>query len=137
MNMLRYLLITMTLCCSIQCYAGEKDVATLGQTFTQNFYSGDTQVIWDKMAPPMRDALGSEKALQEFRQQVSQEIGTETSIISENVSTMQGFEVYLRHARFSKFDQPIVISWAFDDDFKIAGFYIRPQQLAAQPKAVK
>ena len=100
----------------------------LGQTYTENFYRGDLAPIWENMTRQMRAALGTEDGLRHFRGQVSSDVGTETDVLSEIVENLPDYRTYKRRASFSKFSRPIVVSWSFDANDRIAGFFIRPEQ---------
>ena len=106
----------------------EEAAMSLGQTYTANFYSGDTASIWQHMTKQMRAALGTEDELRQFRSKVDREVGSEIAVLKENVDSMLDYRSYTRQARFSKIATPIIVSWSFDSDNRIAGFFIRPQQ---------
>lgn len=106
----------------------EQAAMSLGQTYTANFYNGKMTSIWQHMTKEMRGVLGSEDGLRQFGNKVKHDIGSETTVIAERVESVAGYRTYTRQARFSKFAIPIVVSWSFDADDRIAGFFIRPQQ---------
>ncbi|MFQ6004128.1 MAG: M23 family metallopeptidase [Woeseia sp.] len=101
---------------------------SLGQTYTASFYNGDVSVIWRKMTNEMRNVLGTENGLRQFRRKVESDVGRETAILTENVKSQPGYRTYTRRARFSKIDIPVIVSWSFDVDDRIAGFFVMPQQ---------
>lgn len=70
----------------------------------------------------MREILVSQDGLHRFRRRVEREVGAETKVLNERIETMQGFRTYTRLSTFDGFDRPIVISWRFDADDRIAGF---------------
>jgi hypothetical protein len=79
------------------------------------------------MNETMRSALQSEQKLGAVRQEVESELGVETAVIDEKVSEVAPYRVYLRTASFSKTKQPVIVQWAFEQDGKVAGFFVRPQ----------
>ncbi|MFQ5982570.1 MAG: M23 family metallopeptidase, partial [Woeseiaceae bacterium] len=101
---------------------------SLGQTYTANFYNGDMTEIWRQMTDEMRQVLGTEDGLRRFRSKVEREVGSETAVLSESVDSQLGYRSYTRQARFSKFATPIIVSWSFDENNRIAGFFIAPQE---------
>ena len=104
----------------------------IGQRHTESFYSNDIDGLWDQMNAEMQGALGSVEQLRQFRQQVGMSLGDETAIISETVSEMLGYQVYTRLARFEFAPMPIMVTFSFESDGTIAGFFIQPQR---QPSA--
>jgi len=59
---------------------------------------------------------------------VNEQLGAEVEMVSEEESTQQGLDVYLRTARFEKYDGEIGVQWVFDADGAVAGFAIQPKQ---------
>jgi len=110
----------------------EQAAMSLGQTYTANFYAGETAAIWQHMTTQMREVLGSESGLRAFGNKVEQDVGTEVSVFAERVESVAGYRTYTRQSKFSKFASPIIVSWSFDEEDRIAGFFVRPQQKPAQ-----
>ena len=100
----------------------------LGRQYTEHFYAEDVADAWQNMTAQMHDALQSENALRAFAMETQSQLGDEIAVISESVEETPGYRVYVRNARFSKFERPIVVTWAFNTEGQVAGFFIRPQQ---------
>jgi len=109
-------------------FADDQAVMVLGQRYTTAFYDGDMGPIWASMTQPMQDALGNEDGLHRFRRQVDNQVGSEASVLSESVEEVLGQRTYRRVAQFDGIARPITVSWTFDNEDRVAGFYIRPQQ---------
>jgi Peptidase family M23 len=109
----------------------EQAAMSLGQTYTANFYAGDTAPIWQHMTKQMREVLGNEDGLRRFANKVENDVGSEVAVIAERVETVDGYRTYTRQSKFSKFASPIIVSWSFDSEDQIAGFLVRPQQKPA------
>lgn len=112
--------------------ASESEELEIGRNYTRMFFDDDISPIWNNMTDQMQDALESENSLRDFREKVRTQIGAEKSIVDEQVDLIQGHRVYIRQSIFEKVERPIVISWAIDNDDRIAGFFIRPQQEPAE-----
>lgn len=106
----------------------EQSAVSLGQTYTARFYAGDMAPVWQHMTEQMQDALGSEDSLREFGRKVEHDVGSEVSVLAERVERVAGFRTYTRQAMFSKFASPVIVSWSFDAEDRIAGFFITPQR---------
>ncbi len=106
----------------------EQAAMSLGQTYTANFYAGDMAPIWQHMTKDMRGVLGSEDGLRDFRNKVEHDVGSEVTVIAERVESLAGYRTYTRQSKFSKFASPIILSWSFDSEDQISGFYVVPQQ---------
>jgi hypothetical protein len=105
------------------------DSATLemGRQFTQWFFAGEDQKLWEKFGPEMKQALGAVANLTGFRDQVATQLGNETEVTEETVTEAQGYKVYLRTSTYSKVGTPVITQWAIADDGIIGGFFIRPK----------
>lgn len=99
-----------------------------GRELTSLFYKGETSQIWPRMTPEMKSALRSEQNLSVFRQQVESQLGTETGVIDEKTAASPPYQVYLRKVSFSKFDKPVNVQWALDEEGNIAGFFVKPAE---------
>ncbi len=99
-----------------------------GRKLTAQFYAGEIAPIWARMNERMQSGLGSEQNLATFRQQVEAQLGTETAVNDEQVTAAPPYQVYVRTASFSKFAQPVAVQWAFEEDGRIAGFFVTPAQ---------
>ncbi len=110
------------------------DALDEGRRLTALFYAGDVDAVWGQMNAEMRSALGDAPALEAFAGQVEAQLGKEAAVMDESVIPAPGYEVYLRTARFEKFDGLIHVQWAFDAQGKVGGFFVRPVQQAAGTK---
>lgn len=99
----------------------------LGKRYTALFFDGRYDLIWQQMTEEMHQAMGSKEALGEFKRRVEAGAGTEARIIRETVRQQAGADTYLRYSVFDRSPVPVVVSWSFDADERIAGFYIRPE----------
>src|SRR5690606_33106276 len=76
----------------------------------------------------MTEALGGEEGLKAFGAQLEAQLGSETEVHDEQVSEVQGHQVYQRTASFEKFGGRVVIVWSFNSEGKVAGFFVQPAQ---------
>jgi hypothetical protein len=104
----------------------------LGRRHTGQFYAGESDALWEEVGPDMRAAFGGDPAvLVLFKDQVLEGFGSEAEVVSENVSSQPGSEVYLRTARFEQTDQLIELIITYDEAGVIIGFLIRPKPVEA------
>jgi hypothetical protein len=105
------------------------DSATLelGRQFTQWFFAGEDQKLWEKFGPQMKEAMGAVANLPGFRDQVATQLGEETAVTEETTMEAQGYKIYLRTSTYSKMDGPILTQWTIAEDGTIGGFFIRPK----------
>lgn len=108
------------------------DARELGREMTDRFRAGEITFVWQRMTPTMKEALGSEAALGQFRQEVAEQLGSPTALVEETVKRENGSQVYLRVERFDKAAGEVATLWAFDSDGRIAGFLIRPKELPSE-----
>ncbi|ALA85397.1 peptidase M23 [Stenotrophomonas maltophilia] len=101
-----------------------------GAMLTAQFYEGHVDALWERMTPQMQVGLQSPQSLVALREQVLAGWGAETELVSEKVEKVDGFDTYLRQARFARSPAIIQVLWAIDAEGRIGGFYIRPLQTA-------
>ncbi|MDX1549299.1 MAG: M23 family metallopeptidase [Lysobacter spongiicola] len=102
-----------------------------GRQLSRLFLEGDTDTVWDRMGPDMRQGLGSPSNLAGFRKQVGDQLGEETAVQDEAALVEDGIRVYRRVSTWSQHSGPILVTWAFDDEGMVVGFFVRPQPQTA------
>ncbi len=103
----------------------ELSVLEQGRIYTEWFYSGSFEDLRDKFSEEMKNSL-SINDLTILHDQVSEQLGIEIEVLNENVSSVQGYELYERIVRFSLYQGPIQVQWFLGESNYIYGFYIRP-----------
>jgi|GEM_PF-1118024 len=119
----------------LQGQAADSAKMELGRRYTQWLYTAQTDSLWAKFSPEMRQAVPSADVLEEMRMQIQMQAGDETEIVSERIldpSPEPGLTVYVRTARFSTAPMNIDVMVATDASGTIQGFSVRPQR-PAQP----
>lgn len=112
-----------------------QDARQQGAELTDAFYEQRIDAIWQRMTPQMQAALKSREGLSDFRQQLGEQLGAEVALVEEKVGNADGFRIYQRRARFEKVPMLILVQWSIDEQGMVGGFFIRPDQNAAQPAA--
>lgn len=103
-----------------------------GRELTEAFYKERTDVIWERFNDTMKEAIGSEEQLSNFARQVRSQFGGETRMTDERVFEQQGYPIYRRTVLFEESGSlPFWVQWAFDDQGRVAGFFVRQAQEAA------
>ncbi len=88
-----------------------QDPLEMGRQLTQWFYEGELDQIWGRFSSEMREALVSIESFGAFQAQaIDAQLGSEIQVLNERVQPVEGYQVYLRTARFSNFDGPILVS---------------------------
>src|SRR5262245_52145762 len=108
--------------CGLSLTAQAGDALKQGAELTAAFYDSRIDDIWARMTPRMQEALKSRDGLAAFRQQVGDQLGKETSVVSETIESEQGLSIYLRRAHFEKVAVVVIVQWALDDKGSVAGF---------------
>lgn len=104
----------------------DEAIAGTGRELTRLFLDRDTDAVWARFSPQMRQAMQDADALAEFRRQLDAQLGQERSLVSEETALHQGAQVYLRVARYSRSATPIRMQWAFDAHGEVLGFFVQP-----------
>jgi hypothetical protein len=116
--------------------AADSSQFELGRRYTQWLYAGQTDSLWAKFSPEMREAIPNAQVLEEMRLQIQAQAGTETEVVSERIvdpSPEPGLTVYVRTARYSTAPMNINVTVVTDATGTIQGFSVRPQR--QQPPA--
>ena len=115
----------------LQAQAADSAQFELGRRYTQWLYAGQSDSLWAKFSPEMRQAIPTVQALEEMRLQIQGQAGTETELVSEHIvdpSPEPGLTVYVRTARFSNAPMPINVTVVTDATGTIQGLSVRPQR---------
>lgn len=119
-----------------QAQSPKLDPLETGRQYTAWFYAGETGRLWELFSPEMKQAIGSAEKLKAFRDQVGDQLGTETAVVDEKVEPSGLYQVYTRKARFSKSpDRRFVTLWTLNGKGTIAGFFIRPDTSTEAPSS--
>ena len=100
------------------------DAKQRGQTCAKLFYEGKLADLWLRLSPVLQQAFGSEKHLAEFHDQTLRQLGAETRILSESVTSAGEMQVYRRTAEFQRSQGAVAVEFAFDPRGMIAVFSI-------------
>lgn len=111
--------------------AAQADPLSAGQRMAERFLHGDIDAIWSASTPEMQKALGSAENLAALHEDVLAGFGAEEAILSERTDEQAGHDVYTRVSRWTEAPAPLELVIVFDDAERIAGFFIRPQPVAA------
>jgi beta-lactamase class A len=96
------------------------------EQYTQWFYQGDFDKLWQRFSSQMKSALGNEDGLKATQQQFMSQAGKEQQHLSEEVTSQQGFLTCTYTARYSKAGTPFSLEWSFDKDGTIVGLFFKP-----------
>jgi hypothetical protein len=121
----------------LQAQTADSPQMELGRRYTQWLYEGQTDSLWSKFSPEMRQAIPSGQDLENMRQQIHGQIGDETEVVSERIvdpPPQPGLIVYVRTARFANAPMNINVVVATDASGTIQGFSVRPVQDAPPPQ---
>lgn len=111
--------------------AVQADPLSAGQRMAERFLHGDVDAIWPASTPEMQKAFGSAGNLAALRDDLLAGFGDEDAILTERTDVQAGHDVYTRVSRWTETSAPLELVIAFDDANLIAGFFIRPQPVAA------
>ena len=115
----------------LQAQAADSSQFELGRRDTQGRYAGQSDSLWAKFSPEMRQAIPTAQDLEEMRLQIQGQAGTEMELVSERImdpAPEPGLTVYIRTARFSNAPMPINVTVATDAAGTIQGLSVRPQR---------
>jgi murein DD-endopeptidase MepM/ murein hydrolase activator NlpD len=110
--------------------AQDQDSLALGRRFTQLFYAGQFEQLWEQMSDGQHGEHGSIENLAKFRSTVRELVGEEVEVLSEQIDGAEGQEVYVRQVKYEKSAELFDLKWTISSQGKITDFSIRPSQPA-------
>jgi hypothetical protein len=102
--------------------------------YIAQFYKSETAELWKDMTPEMQAALKTQADLTNFSAQVKSQLGQEATIDNERVMPGPHAQIYTRLTHFAQVPMPIEVLMSFDDEGRVAGFFIRPEKNSAESK---
>ena len=102
------------------------DSLALARRFTAWFYTGQFDSLMAHHPLETRNDSLARRQLQQNFDQLAIRAGTETSVIEEKFVMRNGRPQYWRTARFSDFDEPILIRWVINGNGEIVGMGLGP-----------
>jgi murein DD-endopeptidase MepM/ murein hydrolase activator NlpD len=112
----------------------QRSARDAARTYTDWFYGGAIERLWERFSPALRLHLGSAEGLRAFRRQIATQAGRETEMIEERVVPWLGAVIYSRVARFSRASTPISVQWTLGDKGVVHAFFVRPAQAPGQSR---
>ena len=116
--------------------AGDARLIADGRRWTEAFYARQTQAFWDHLSPRFQKSFVDKKGVDDFRDEMEAQLGSETQILSEDVERSGDGLWYVRVAKFSRRAEPVRVRVAVEDD-TILGFGIRPEGKPAAAPTTK
>jgi hypothetical protein len=92
-----------------------------GRQWAQKFYESDTEALWNQFGPQSLSRMKSKKDLDDFRDYVDGEYGSEIQVFDERVERQSPYAaVYVRPAMFEHSGTRLAMRIGFDELGKIA-----------------
>lgn len=102
-----------------------------GRHIIELFYAGEVLAIWSASTPDMQKAFGSYDSLEKLRDKLIAQFGTEYEVFSEHTEIKEDLKIYTRVSQWTNAEAPLVLIVAINNFDKVAGFWIKPQAVAA------
>ena len=106
------------------------DSVEIARKYTQWFYTAQADSLAAHEAPGSRAAAAAKADYLNSLTELTGRVGTETEVLEEKFVTRKGYRQYWRTAKFSGFEEPVMVRWVFDDQGRIAGFGMNPKSKA-------
>lgn len=91
---------------------GAKSLYDQGREYTQWFYQGDTDLLWERSSEQLKLRMGYDTAyLALYRQEILGTIGTETGVVDEHGLFIDGLRIYQRMLLMAG----VGVSWMNED----------------------
>lgn len=132
--MIRTLLLAAMLLLPVSPLLADDSVLAEGRQRSQAFFNRDFESLWSAMTPEMQSGFGTIEALKKFRDDLETGFGAETGPPEEKTLRHEGYDIYIRTARWAKSDSPVLMQWTFDEERRIAGFFVRQAPQVAESR---
>ncbi len=110
--------------------ATRPDSLAIARKYVGWLYETQTDSLWAHTSAGMREDLGSPDWWRQRADEIALRAGSETEVIEERFRMRNGRPQYWRTARFSDFDQPLLVRFVIDDAGMIAGLGLGPASQA-------
>jgi hypothetical protein len=97
-----------------------------GRLYTDLFYNGDADQLWQQFSPELRQLFGSPAGVREFAATVRRDVGTERGVLDEQTIPWLGRDLYHRAASFSGTPGQVWIEWTMNVAGVIEAFEVKP-----------
>jgi hypothetical protein len=132
--MIRTLLLAAMLLLPVSPLLADDSVLAEGRQRSQAFFNRDFESLWSAMTPEMQSGFGTIEALKKFRDDLETGFGAETGPPEEKTLRHEGYDIYIRTARWAKSGAPVLMQWTFDEERRIAGFFVRRTPQVAESR---
>lgn len=106
------------------------DSMELARSYTKWFYTAQTDSLIAHSAPSGRSDAQMKNDILGSLNELSSRAGKEVWVIEEKFVTRNGRRQYWRTAKFSDFDEPLLVRFVIDEQGRIAGFGLGPKSAA-------
>ncbi|GLQ55369.1 M23 family metallopeptidase [Devosia nitrariae] len=131
---MRWLFVAAALSITVTTAVADDAMLDIGRAKSEAFLAGQLDEIWGDMTPQVQQLFGTPTGLETFRESLASDFGTEIEILSEEVQPGDGAQTYVRTARWSLVEAPILMQWAITDDEQIAGLLVKPVPVLAESR---
>jgi hypothetical protein len=97
-----------------------------GRLFTDLFYAGDADRLWERFSPELRQLFGSPAGVRKFAGEVRRDLGTESRVLDEQTIPWLGRDLYHRSAAFTGTPGAVWIEWTMSVAGVIEAFEVKP-----------
>ena len=123
--------VTLLLAAPLAAQSESSDSLALGRKFTGWFMDGYADSLWNVMGEASRGRVGSMESIENMMDQLTDQIGDETDVVSESIQVRDdGVMEYRRVSQFDLAPEGIVWIWRTNDEGQIVGASIRPESQA-------
>jgi hypothetical protein len=95
------------------------------RAYTEQFYRGDLEKLYERFSPEMRATLPLER-LRALRAQIAERYGKEVAVLGEDSQVKGEYRGFVRWARFDRYDGVMEVQWILRKDDSVAGLFVRP-----------
>jgi hypothetical protein len=91
--------------------SAQVDSLGLARQYTQWFFTGQLDSLWNHTSAGMRQQMGSTAVYRERLDQLVSGAGSETAVLGERFIMRSGKPQYWREANYSGFGEPLLFRW--------------------------
>jgi hypothetical protein len=106
------------------------DSFEIARKYTRWFYEGQTDSLVAHHVTDLQQRGSLASQLLDDRARLKEHVGSEVAVLEEKFITRNGRRQYWRTAKFSMFEEPVMIRWVIEPDGRISGLGMNPKSQA-------
>lgn len=131
---MRWLFTALFLVLGTPVLADDKATLDAGRATVESLLRGDAADVWGDFSAELQQLFGTVDGLDAFGKDLQASFGSEAEVLEETVEARDGIETYIRSARWTLSEAPILTELGIAPDGTVVRFLVRPQPMLAESR---